>query len=198
MPSLLDKTGIWNAALDLLNEQPVSSTSDTLAPAKWLARNYDQQRDYLLARYYWKFAMTRTLVPEDPTAPDWQWSNRYAIPENCLRYVPPTYDGQWNGTPIPFEEENNYILCNVAGGLRLRHVQRVDQEGLFAVDFSETLSIRLALKLSGWLTGKASFTQQLDEMFRITLADAKTTGAIMVAQDNYYDTDILSERVSYG
>lgn len=198
MASLQTKIQIWNMALDLLKEQPLASVSDATATARWLTRNYDQQRDYLLQNtYLWKFALDRVQVPADGTAPAWNWDYRYLLPTDCLRIVPPTADGSWDGTPIPFEEESGYLLCNAAPPLRLRYIKRVTNEGLFSNGFCEVLSIRLALRMAHWVTGKASMVQTLQQTFTQTLNDVKAVAAVQVAQDHYYDTDILDARSSY-
>lgn len=198
MASLQTKIQIWNMALDLLKEQPLASIADSTVPARWLTRNYDQQRDYLLQNtYLWKFALDRVQVPADGTSPEWGWSYRYLMPTDCLRIVPPTANGEWDGTPIPFEEENGYLLCNAAPPLRLRYIKRVTNEGLFSNGFCEVLSIRLALRMAHWMTGKQGMVATLQSTFTDTLKDVKTSAAFQVAQDHYYDTDILTERSTF-
>jgi hypothetical protein len=197
MGSQQTKIQIWNMALDVLREQPLASVNDTAATAKWLGRNYDQQRDFLMERYLWKFALTRAAIAADSTAPAWQWAYRYLLPTDSLRFVPPTYNGEWGGTPIPFEEESGYLMCNVAGPLRLRYILRTTNEGLFSNGFCECLSLRLAMRMAHWMTGKQSMVQQIQELYKDTLAQVVQTHAVQVASVAYYDDDILSERSAY-
>lgn len=197
MGSQQTKIQIWNMALDVLREQPLSSVDDTTATARWLARNYDQQRDYLMERYLWKFALTRAEIAADSVKPAWQWNYRYLLPTNSLRFVPPTYDGAWGGTPIPFEEESGYLMCDTAGPLRLRYILRTTNEGLFSNGFCECLSLRLALRMAHWVTGKQSMVQQVQGLYNETLAAVVQTHAVQVASVAYYDDDILAQRSSY-
>lgn len=197
MGSQQTKIQIWNMALDVLREQPLSAVTDTGATAKWLSRNYDQQRDYLMERYLWKFALTRTELAADPTKPAWQWQYRYLLPTDSLRFVPPTYNGEWGGTPIPFEEESGYLLCNTAGPLRLRYILRTTNEGLFSNGFCECLSLRLALRMAHWMTGKTSMVQEIKDLYRGTVSEVVQTHAVQVASTAYYDDDILMERSAY-
>jgi hypothetical protein len=197
MASLQTKIAIWNAALDLLREQPIASVDDRTPAAKWLGRNYDQQRDYLMERYLWKFAVERVELAADPTAPTWGWAFRYLIPTGALRIIPPTFDGSWNGRPIPFEQESGYLLCDVPGPLRLRYINRLTNEGLFSNGYCEVLSIRLAMRMAHWMTGKQSMAAELTQLYTVTLNEVKQTEAVQVAQDSYYDSDILTERASY-
>lgn len=197
MGSQQTKIQIWNMALDVLREQPLSSVDDTTATALWMKRNYDQQRDYLMERYLWKFALNRVELPADSTAPAWQWDYRYLLPTDSLRYVPPTYNGEWNGTPIPFEEESGYLLCDTPGPLRLRYIKRTTNEGLFSNGFCESLSLRLAFRMAHWMTGKQSMMQQIQGNYKETLAEVIQTHAVQVASEQYYDDDILALRSSY-
>lgn len=197
MPSQQTKIQIWNMTLDLLKEQPLSATTDNTHFAKWLGRNYDQQRDYLMERYLWKFALTRDEIAADGTAPSWGWLYRYLIPAQALRFIPPTIDGSWNGRPIPFEQEGGYILTNHAGPLRLRSILRITNEGLFSNGFVECLSIRLAARCAHWATGKQSMFDKLTQLYTTTIEEVKQTEAVQVAGAAYYDDDILDERSAY-
>lgn len=197
MGSQQTKIGIWNQALDVLREQPLAATTDTQATALWLNRNYDQQRDYLMERYLWKFALTRAEIPADSTPPAYGWQNRYLIPTDALRFVPPTVDGSINGQPIPFEEEAGYILCDATRALRLRYILRTTNEGLWSNGFCECLSLRLAFRMSHWLTGKQSMLQQVQGLYKDTIAGVIQTHAVQVASVGYYDEDILIDRSTY-
>lgn len=197
MGSQQTKIGIWNQALDVLREQPLSSVSDTTATARLLARNYDQQRDYLMERYLWKFALTRASIAADSTQPVYGWLYRYLIPTDALRFVPPTLEGDIVGTPIPYEEEAGYILCNQAAPLRLRYVLRTTNEGLWSNGFCECLSLRLAMRIAHWITGKQSMVQQIQSMYRETLQEVVQTHAVQVASISYYDDDVLLQRSAY-
>lgn len=198
MGSGITRIDIWNHALDLLREQPLAAVTDDDAVAQWLTRNYAQQRDYLLGNtYLWKFAVSRETLAADPTAPAWGWSTRYLIPTDALRIIPPTNNGAWDGTPIPFEQEDGYLLCDVTDGLRLRYIVRKTIEGEFTNGFCEVLAARLAARAAHWMTGKQSMAQELKQGYLGTLNEVKQVEAVQVAAEHYYDTAILSERIDY-
>lgn len=196
MGSLQTKIQIWNMTLDILKEQPLASVSDAKATALWLARNYDQQRDFLMESMLWKFALTRASIAADGTAPSWGWTYQYTAPTDCMRIIPPTYQGKWMGTPIPYESENSKIMMNVAGPLYLRYITRITNEGLFTNGFVEMLSLRLARKLAHWMTGKASMIEAIDKQLQETVDIVRTTEAVQLAGGRYYDDDIAQERES--
>lgn len=196
MASLQTKIQIWNMALDHLREQPLASPDAGVATSKWLTRNYDQQRDYLMGRYFWKFALARDQLAADETAPAWRWSYRYQIPTDSIRIIPPTYNGEWNGTPIPYEVEQDFILCDQEAPLRLRYVKRITNEGTFTNGFCELLCLRLARRMAHWMTGKASMIKEIDALYKEAYAEVITEETVQVAQDDYYDTDILGQRLT--
>lgn len=197
MGSLQTKIGVWNMALDVLREQPLSATTDTAPPAKWLSRNYDQQRDFLMESMLWKFAMTRANVAAEATTPAWGWSYQFILPTECLRIIPPTVNGQWMGTPLPYETENGRLLMNIPGPLPLRYIQRITNEGLMSNGFLEVLSLRLARKMAHWMTGKQSMVETIKDQLTETLEVVRTTEAVQVAGGTYYDTDVADDRENF-
>lgn len=194
MGSLQTKIQVWNMALDILKEQPLASVTDTVAPAKWLSRNYDQQRDFLMESMLWKFALDRAEIAADGSAPAWGWSYQYTLPTDCLRIVPPTHQGVWMGTPIPYETENTKLMMNTAGPLRLRYVKRITNEGLFTNGFVEVLSLRLARKLCHWMTGKASMMETVNKQLEEAVDIVRTIEAVQLSGGRYYDDEIAQER----
>lgn len=197
MGSLQSKIQVWNMTLDILKEQPLASTADTAAPAKWLNRNYDQQRDFLMEAMLWKFALTRADVAVEATAPAWGWTYKYILPTDCMRIVPPTYNGVWMGTPIPYETEEGLLLMNQPGPLRLRYIKRITNEGLFTNGFVEVLSLRMARKMAHWMTGKASMIESINKQLEETVDIVRTTEAVQLAGGKYYDDDIAAEHENF-
>lgn len=199
MGSLQTKIAIWNMALDHLREAPQSSTTDEDPYGKWLQRNYDQQRDYLLGRYLWKFAMARDKISAESAAPSFGWAYQYVMPSDMIRLIPLTQNGTWMGTPVPYELESNangdqVVLCDVAGPLPIRFIRRITNEGKFTNDFCEVLGLRLARRMAHWATGKATLVQTLDAMMKETLSDVLQTEAFQTLGGMYYDDDIAATR----
>lgn len=194
MASLASRIGIWNAALDLLHEQPLVSVDDTRPAALWLSRNYDQQRDYLLERINWKFAVTRAALAADAAAPAFDWTYRYQLPADCLKLFQPTTDGAWMGKPIQYEVESGFILTDAPPPLRIRYMRRVTGEGEFSNGFCEVLALRLAMKMAHWMTGKATMTQTLAEMLKVSISEVRQAEAFQMVGGVYYDSDIADMR----
>lgn len=194
MGSLQTKIQIWNMALDVLREQPLASVADNTAEAKWLSRNYDQQRDYLLGNVLWKFALERASIAMDATTPAYGWSYRYRMPSDLVKLVPPTEDGTWMGTPIVYETEGEFLLCDISAPLRIRYVKRITNEGLFSNGFCEVLSLRLARRMAHWMTGKQGMMTAIDAMLKEAMAEVRESEAFQIAGGQYYDTAISDAR----
>lgn len=199
MGSLQSKIAIWNMALDHLQEAPLSSLVDNDPFCRWLQRNYDQTRDYVMGRYIWKFAKTRAQIAAEATAPAFGWAYQYIMPNDMIRLLPLTSNGVWMGTPIPYELEGNaggdqVVLCDVVGPLKVHYITRITNEGKFTNDFCEVLAIRLARRMAHWATGKNSFVQTLDAMMKETMEEVRQTEAFQTIGGQYYDDDIASSR----
>src|SRR5678816_1628131 len=164
MPSGFSETQIFNAVLDRLSEESVLSTTDEKAVARWLNRNYPLQRDVLLQRHTWNFATSRRMLAADTAKPEFEWSFRFNLPEDCLRVLPLTTDGKRNSPPIPYIVEGVYIYCNKAGPLPVRYIFRQTNPAAFTPVFIDLLVQILAANFAYWMTGKASFAKQLTDI----------------------------------
>src|SRR5262252_10612094 len=173
MASGVSETQIYNAVLDRLAEESILSTGDEKAVARWLNRNYPIQRDALLQRHTWNFAMKRTLLAELSNAkPPFEWAHAYQIPDDSLRVLPITDDGTRNGKPMPYEVEGNFILTNMGAPLKTRYIFRQENTALFSPVFVDLLAQILAGNFAHWLTGKASYAKQLQDLASTAFLEA--------------------------
>lgn len=196
MGSLLVKLDLYNMALDLLKEEQLTSINEVTAPAQWLNRNYGQQRDYLMSRHWWKFAMGRASLAVDPTAPAFGWSYRYHQPNDILRLYPLTVDGELNSAMLAYEIEGDYILTDYPPQLKVRYIRREQTEGNWSNLFCEVLAIRLANKMAHWMTGKENMVATLSNLYRAELDDAERLDCLQAHGQDYYDDDIIAVRYS--
>ena len=166
---------IANMALDLIKEAPINSFNDDRAASKWMDRNYDIYRDIVLVAHPWKFATARKLLPEDTTKPDFEWTSRYKKPTDCLRVMPLRYEGRINGRLIPHEVEGEYILCNLAGGIKTRYIRRVTNVSEYdtAPLFIAALSAKLAASLAFWMTGREKMVDFAQAQFKEIMVQAQ-------------------------
>jgi hypothetical protein len=104
-------TNILNTALARIGStERVTSIDDTTSnSAKRANLVWDQLRRALMVRHPWNFAVMRAVLNEAGTTPLFGWKHQYAVPANCLRWLPPAEgeDGYFDG-----EREGDYILTD--------------------------------------------------------------------------------------
>lgn len=194
MATDLAEVDVWNMTLDLLREAPVSAITDTTAVARWFQRNFDISRQAALRAYPWNFALDRAAIAVDPTAPAFGWNYRYQIPTGCLRILPLNINGDWEGTPIAYELEGQYILTNATAPLYVRYIKDIDNPGQWDALFAEALAARMAMKMAHWLTGKASYVQVAEQIYKMALSEAKTVDGMEGTFERPYQDDVIAVR----
>jgi hypothetical protein len=195
MTSGFSETQIFNAVLDRLSEESVLSTTDEKAVARWLNRNYPLQRDVLLQRHTWNFALARRTLASDPVhKPAFEWSFAYNLPEDCLRVLPITTDGKRNSPPIPYIVEGVHILTNKSGPLPVRYIFRQMNPAAFTPVFIDLLVQILAANFAYWMTGKASFSKQLMDIASNQFLEATRIDSLEGLPEEPYDDEIIMVR----
>lgn len=168
MPALLSQEQICNQALDYLHDAPIASINEGTKRADWFLRNYDQQRRVALTSLPWNFARDYWDIPQDPTVPGGPWKYRYRRPADLLRMEPLREAGNKSGERIPYELRRGYILTDYSENpLPVSGWVNITNPGEFTNLFVEVFAMRMAVKLSHFITGKASLRQEL----RANLAD---------------------------
>lgn len=187
-------TDISNLAIDILKETPISSIDDERPIAMWLKRNFAVTRDALLTQTEWNFALKRAALPEDSEPPAFGWSKSYTLPADCIRLLPVTLCGTAEGTPIPHEVEGDAVLTNLSGPLRVRYVRRTEEYGRYPATFIEALAARLAVKMAHWLTGKSSYVQIAEGLYRDAMDRAWLSDAVQGTSPRAADDEWVNRR----
>lgn len=188
------ETDICNLALDILKEAPITSIEDGRPIAMWLKRNFYITRDSVLSRADWNFAMSRALIAKDSEPPAFGWAYSYTKPSNCLRIAPLTQCGAAEGIPIPHEVEGDKILTDYSGPLKVRFVTRTEAYDRYPATFTEAFSARLAMKMGHWLTGKVSYVQIAQGLYKEAMDDAWLIDAIEGTSPRAADNDWVDAR----
>lgn len=194
MPTSFSQVNVFNMALDILRETPVSSLDDANAVARWGNRNFAVSRDALLESYYWKFAIDRDELAADATAPEFDWTYRYELPTDCLQLLPLREDGKWEGNPILHEVENNFILTNASGPLKVRYIGRRDDPGTWSNLFCTALACDQAYRMAHWLTGKANYVEIAEKAFNKAMVAAKRANALLGTAQRADQSEIIGIR----
>lgn len=155
---------IGNMALSHLGDAAIVSSifpSDNSAQADHLNRFYAQTRDWLLERFPWKFALTRTSLALMSGVSVGSWDYVYAQPNKCLRIVnilPGAYSDENQGvayeteiavtTLAGLETETPVILTDAQNAV-CRYVRQVTNPANFSAAFTDVFTWCLAALLAG-------------------------------------------------
>lgn len=194
MASGLSETAIFNMVLDRLVEESLLGTTDEKAVARWLTRNYPVQRDVLLQRHTWNFALKRAVLSEDVAKPAFEWGHSYTMPSDCIRVLPLTSDGRRNSPMVPFVVEGTKILTDMSAPLRMRYISRVTNPAYFTPIFANLLAQILAANAAHWVTGKANLTKFLSDTLPSMTADAQLLDSLEGLPEEPEDSDVLNVR----
>lgn len=194
MPSSVAEIDIWNMALDMLDEAPISSPSEDTSVRLWFSRNFAQTRDSELRKFAWNFALARVQLAASVEAPAWRWLYKYELPGDCLRMMALRQDGALNGTLIPYELEGEAILTDAIAPLKLRYIKRVTTTGLWDTLFVDVVAAKLAAKMAHWITGKSSYAQFAEQNYQQTLREARRIDALEQFQEDLDQNNVILVR----
>jgi hypothetical protein len=161
---------ICNAALARLAVARITSLEDASRAAELCTDLYPICRDKVLEAARPRFASVRRTVAADAAAPDWGYTNRFALPATCVAVLE-----AWEGD-LPLEDwqaEGGYVLANAVGPLRLRCVDQVADPGRFSPGFVDALVTYLAHRLCVPLTENRSLATDLWTEYQVALKASK-------------------------
>lgn len=188
-------TDICNQALDILKEAEITSLENDNRPiVRWMKRNFDTSRDSLLSRYDWNFALQRVALAADTVAPAFGWRHAFTVPHDCLRVLPVTACGKSEGSPIRHEVEGLRILTDAQGPLKVRYVRRTEDYDRYPAAFVEALAAYIAMKCGHWVTGKVSYVQVAQGLYREAIDAAWRIDAIEGTSPRAADDDWVAQR----
>lgn len=187
-------TDICNRALDILHEAPITSLDDDRPIGRWCKRNFATTRDALLEESEWNFALKRASLAKDATDPAFGWDHAFTLPGDCIRLVPLTEDGEGEGRPIPHEIEAGKVLTDAASPLKVRYVYRNEDYDRYPATFQMALAARLAMQMAHWITGKSSYVQIAEGMYRDAMSKAWLADAVQGTVPRAADSDWTDAR----
>lgn len=194
MPSGLTETDIYNMVLDILVQETVLGTTDDKAIARWLNRNYPQQRDALLERHPWNFAVKRASLAADNAEPAFEWAYQYTLPTDCLRLLPITTNGYRDSPGVSHVVESGKILTDKAAPLYVRYIARVTNPSYFTLTFTNALAQVLAARMAYWMTGKAGYAKAFADTLGPLVANAQLLDSLEGTPEPPDDSDVLNVR----
>lgn len=164
------QTGIVNAALARLGStrrvQSIAAEPD--AQAVWP----DMVR-LLVASHPWNFALKRRALNAAPSPELSGYTNAFSLPADCLRWLPPSFDG--DNDFFEAIQEGELLLSDAAAPLTIRYISRdgVDDVSRWPPHFVEAVTLALAERLAEPVTQSKTKEEAMAERAYMALKAAK-------------------------
>jgi hypothetical protein len=100
------------------------------------------------------------------------------LPVDCLRLLPPSQDGAFEGRAVAYAQEGRTVLSDTSAPVRVRYVARIEDPAEYDALFTQALAQMLAAKAAHWITHKASYADRLMQLARETLLNAQLIDAL--------------------
>lgn len=176
----LTDVDIANMALGILVEAPIVSLEDNNKAARLLNLHYETTRQAELIKNSWAFAIFRVeLEAEDDAPTSDEYSYGYEMPEDALRVLPLTDNGEAGGMRLPFKQEGTLILTNYSGPRLVRYIGNMTDPADWDPLFVEAFAARLAMKIAMPLTNKTSVLQGAKVVYDEAISEARRINAIV-------------------
>lgn len=190
---MASKVEIFNMALTLLKQRPISDPNGDGGAETTLRQIYDICRRALLEEHPWNFAVKRKALDLETDAPESEYDYAFSKPTNCLRIIT-----VYNPASVWKEEDNNLIVTN-DDTMDLIYVEDVTNPTFFSPLFVKTLCLELALLAEFAISGQQQLQQSLMTQRDKTKAVAKMVDGQKDAMTKKYGSNIItSSNRPYG
>lgn len=166
----MDKTSIINNAFTLLGVELINSIDDVSINARRAKLIYDQTRRTLL-REYPHTSCTKTISLGAPLVN----SNKYNLPEDCLRVIKINKDYKLEGRFIYTDEANPNIT----------YIYDNKNEGTYSNGLIEALVYLLAFKLSKSILG--TLDTNFYKLYQETINNEKSVDSQQIPTQQFFD-----------
>ncbi len=155
----MTSTQLANIALGHLGEARIMDLEEQTPQAEHCRRMWDLVRDGLLRQRHWNFALCRTLLAQEATAPLFDKAYAYKLPSDYLLAV--EVNGRQAGTgEATFDLIGDTIQTNDET-LALLYVRRETNVGRWDPSFCEAFTYKLAAAIAPSITTAPGFGEKL-------------------------------------
>ena len=162
---------ICNEALALLGQtQVLISLDDSTKAARLCKQFYEAERNKLLRKHPWSFALKQAKFAQSSGAPLYDYSTIFRLPADCLKFVRPAI------AQTPYMKIGNTLYSNESEFYGL-YVWEISNPADFDVLFVDALAIALAKKLCMPLISNRTRYDELHAEFSEAIATAKSNNA---------------------
>lgn len=182
---------IVNNALIRIGASAITSLTENSEAARAANLIYEQIRDATLRDHIWNFAVKRIALAQEVDTPAFEYSFQYALPSDCLRVL------QMQEKNLIYKIEGRKLLTD-EGTAKIIYISRVTDPNEFDAMFVEALSARLAAELSIPLAESSTLYQNMMEIYRIKITDARSVDGQESGEPNIVADTWLDSRINYA
>jgi hypothetical protein len=184
------QTRIANRALILLGTfERINSVQDTAPLAEQINDLWHESRRAAIAAHPWNFAIERVQLNETAFVPAFGYSRKFALPPDCLRWLPPSRD-DYDG--FEGEEEGGFILSDAAAPLNVRYIRDVEDVTAWPVHFSVFMGYQIAMDLAESATQISGNVDDMAVKREEALMEARKLDGLASGNRSRGDIEILS------
>ena len=182
---------IVNNALVKIGASNIISLTENSEAARAANLIYEQIRDSVIRDHRWNFATKRVQLAANSSGPAFGYVYSYALPTDCLRVV------QMEEKNMVYTIEGRNLLTDETPA-RIIYLARVEDPNEFDPMFVEALSARLAAELAVTIAESNSLFQNMMEMYRVKMADARSVDGQESGEPQIVADTWLDSRLSYA
>ena len=191
---------LCNNALTLIGEPPISAFTDDRKAARVALREYIPQRNALLRKYIWNFAIARVSLGPEAEGPAFGFTNRFVLPPDNLKFLglfdPSELQTNYSATKIPHKVEGPYLLMDDAEA-KVFYISGdlADNTLLFDPLFDKALGLELAIVFAYDINRGLERIEQMEKQFKQAIKDAKFADAIVGTAEFIEASEWLDSRM---
>tara|TARA_R110000803_G_scaffold66166_2_gene127494 strand:+ start:3239 stop:3841 length:603 start_codon:yes stop_codon:yes gene_type:complete len=182
---------IVNNALIKIGANAIISLTEDSEAARAANVMYEQVRDATIRDHIWNFAVARVELAQSVETPAFRFAFQYQLPSNCLRVL------QMEDVNMVYKIEGRKLLTD-EGTAKIMYLGKVTDVNEYDSMFVEALSARLAAELAITLAESNSLYQNMMEMYRFKIADARSADAQESGYSEVIADTWLDSRMNYA
>lgn len=177
MASLVD---IYNIALGACGQTPIDDAEDTHSRAQKVRARFADVRDRVIAAHPWPEAKVRAKLATTTTAPVWEFTNAFALPNDpwCLRPLEIQ-----NTTAASWRWEGRTIVTDLSAPLLLLYIGRIEDPQLMTPGLVTAIGYALGAAAAYSLTNSRVLGQEIMDEYRRLVGEGRSVAAQSSGQD---------------
>lgn len=188
---MASEVDICNSALNSIGASAIIALSEDSKSGRVCNQRYPFVRDTVFRSHPWNCLIKRVELAQDSDTPAWEFAYQYTLPTDpfCLRVL--EVEGEDRG--VEYKVEGRKIVTD-EGTIKIRYLARVTDPNEYDANLIEALSAAMAAELAYPMINSAGLAQQMLELYRQKLSEARFTDATEGTPDVIEATDFINAR----